>query len=114
MGKKTLKEFVIEYSEVAGWDSDTKEGLYETFEECLVKCIKETDRGEWSWYTNVTYVGKVIIDGEDRFFGYYGMDVKSENSDRDDCGWETPDLDDLPELFPKEVLTTVYVTENNI
>ena len=113
MSKKTLKQFVIEYSKEKGYFFDINNELYETFEK-VVECIDETDRDEHRWYTNTTYVGKVIIDGGERFFEYYGMDVKSESTGRGDCGWETPDLDDLPELFPKEVKTTIYVTEDKL
>lgn len=42
------------------------------------------------------------------FLSILSIEVKGENIDRCDCGFETPDLDDLKEVFPVEKTITVY------
>lgn len=103
---KTLKQFITEFNEEEGYSTDMYE-LFETFEECFDVVHKEVD-SEHRWYNSVTKVVKVTIDGAVRFFEYPSIEVKGENLDRCDCGFETPDLDDLKEVFPVEKTITVY------
>lgn len=103
---KTLKQFVTEYNEEHEYSTDI-EGLFETFEECFEVVHKEVD-SEHRWYNWVNKVVKITIDGTERFFEYQDIEAKGEDENRWDCGFETPDLDDLKEVFPVEKTITVY------
>lgn len=107
--KKTLKEHLIlcvEGSTV--YDKSSNEDLFEWFE--LYSSEKERvlfHEGEraYEWMTVVS----LVIDGKERYFRY--VDVVPNNPDRDDredCGgWTVPDIDDIVEVFPQEVVTTI-------
>lgn len=110
---RTLKEIVKHLSVENGWDAETEEELFETFEEAY-PIVYQGKPDRHRWYTNYDVVYKVNDNGTDRFFEYYMMDCQSEDGDRDDCGFEIPDLDDLVEVFPKIVPTTIYVTKDKI
>lgn len=103
---KTLKEFIVEYNTVNKYGLGN-DNLFETFEECF-DVVAEQGRDEHRWYFNLELVTKVEIDGVDRFFAWTQCEPKGDDGDREDCGWETPDLDDLQEVFPHEVMTTIY------
>jgi hypothetical protein len=112
---KSLKEYVIEVSKEKGWDYDSKEELFETFEDGLrVETVQISEPDRHRWYTYYDHTVKVVIDGVDRYFQYQVMDVHGESASREDCGYEIPDLDDLVEVFPKQVTTTIYVTKDNL
>jgi hypothetical protein len=112
---KSLKEHVIEVSKEKGWDYDSKEELFETFEEvCVEEAVQIGEPDRHRWYTYYDHTVKVVIDGVDRYFEYQVMDVHGEDASREDCGYEIPDLDDLVEVFPKQVTTTVYVPEDKL
>tara|TARA_R110001592_G_C13193003_1_gene753558 strand:+ start:26659 stop:26976 length:318 start_codon:yes stop_codon:yes gene_type:complete len=103
---KTLKESIVEYSIREGYTLD-KETLFEIFEECC-DVVAEQDRDEHRWYYNLELVTKVEIDGVDRFFTWLQCEPKGEDANREDCGWDVPDLDDLQEVFPHEVTVIKY------
>ncbi len=103
--KKSLKQFVIEYN-ISNEYLDDKEGLFDTFDECF-DVVWRGEPDSHRWYTNYDTVKKVTIDEEDRYFKHYEMRPDGENS-REDCGFEIPDLDDIKEVFPKEVKTIIY------
>lgn len=111
---KSLKEFIIEYNQSEGWgDSTDDDNLYDTFEECF-DVVEELDRDRHRWYTNIEVVREVTIDGVARYFQDMVMDVDGEDASREDCGWSCPDLDDIVEVYPKEVMTTIYVTKDKL
>lgn len=110
---KTLKEYIVEYSKEKGWSYEYDYDLYETLG-CVSKCIYKGEPDRHRWYTLYDSVLKVSIDGEDRFFSDLIVDVHGEDATRQDCGFNIPDLDDLTELYPKEVTTTIYVTKDKL
>lgn len=105
---RSLKQFITDYNLEKGYDV-SKGGLYETFEECF-DVVAKTWEDKHRWYTRKGVVRKVVIDNVERFFEDEEWFVHSENDSARDCGWKTPDLDDIVEVFPKEVTTIKYVT----
>lgn len=109
---KTLKQFIIAYYDENGW-AYSNQDLYETFEDTY-NIVYKSDEDEHRWYTLWSVVRLVNIDGVDRFFEDTLYDMHGEDADRDDVGFEAPDLDDLVEVFPKQILTTIYVTKDKL
>lgn len=109
---KSLKQFLIEEYEENGW-AITQEDLYTSFEDGYDWIYKDNE-DEHRWYTCWDVVRKVPIDGVDRYFKDTLYDMHNEDGDRDDIGFEAPDLDDIVEVFPKQVLTTIYVTKDKL
>lgn len=108
---KTLKRYFLDKYSV---DPDEREELWELFSYGDGKEVWEGNYDEHRWYVNSTVVMKFVIDGVDRYFEYTNCNPKGEDASARDCGWEIPDLDDLPEVFPKQVSTTVYVTADKL
>ena len=113
MEEVNLKELLIQYYKDNDYDwESTNETLYETFVECSdTVYISEPDHHRW--YTMYDVVRKFTVGGVDYFFADQNMSVDGDNSRRD-CGWEDPDVEDLVQVFPKQVLKTVYVTKENL
>lgn len=109
----SLKDFIIEYAKSKGYDYVDKGLLWECFE-VKAKVVDQSDPDEHRWYTAYNVVYEIDVAGTLRYFSYWVVSVKSESMDWSDCGWETPDLDDLTELYPKEVTTTIYVTKDEL
>lgn len=109
---KTLKQHImLTYDNIT--DPKDIDSLWSYFEWKGAE-VWEGDYDEHRWYINSTKVLKFTIDGTDRFFQYEHCNPKGESTDREDCGWEKPDLDDLVEVYPKQVTTTIYVPENRL
>lgn len=108
---KSLKQYFVDKYSV---DLDEKGELWELFSYGDGKAVWEGDYDEHRWYVNSTVVMKFTIDGVDRYFEYTNCNPKGEDSSAEDCGWEIPDLDDLVEVFPKQVSTTVYLTADKL
>jgi hypothetical protein len=111
MTKKTLKEHLMLTHDIT--DPTDIDSFWELFEWDGDE-VYEGDYDEHRWYVNSQVVMKFIIDGEERFFQYTSCNPKGEDSSREDCGWEKPDLDNIDEVYPKEVKTTIYVTANRL
>lgn len=110
---KTLKQSIIELCIDEGFTCEDQEELYDTFQYNSNIVFKDNE-DEHRWYTNWDLVREVEIDGVKRYFKDRLVDMHQEDGDAADIGWEAPDLDDLEEVFPKEVLTTIYVSKNLI
>ena len=108
---KTLKQHIMLTSGIT--DPNNIDDLWDCFD-WTGNGVYEYDYDEHRWYINSTVVMQFAIDGVDRFFEYTECNPKGECSSREDCGWEKPDLDDLVEVFPKEVKTTVYVPQSEL
>lgn len=108
--KDLLKQYANENSLIL--DPEDNEGLYETFE-YRSKVVWTGEPDHHRWYTNYDVIRKFTVGGKDYFFEDYYMSVDGDNS-RSDCGWETPNIEDIAQVFPKEVLTTVYVTKDKL
>ncbi len=101
---KTLSEFLVEEFECDLTDLDD---TFDTVEwKGVTVCEDEYD--EHRWYTNYRVVKKFVIDNVERYFEYYDCNTKGDGSSKSDCGWEKPHPDDMREVFPKEVITTIY------
>lgn len=107
---KSLKQYLMDKYDCP----DDIDELWELFVYGDGKIVWEGDYDEHRWYINSEVVMKFTIDGVDRYFQYTHCNPKGEDGSAEDCGWEKPDLDDLDEVFPKQVTTTVYVTQNKI
>lgn len=103
---KTLKQHLIEYSELKHWSTGNDE-LYDTLV-CFSEVVCEDNYDEYRWYTISRRVIKVAIDNQERFFETEYYNIKTESSDPEDYGFEIPDIDDIVEVFPHKVMTTIY------
>lgn len=104
---KTLEQAVIEYNEEHGYDNDAQ-GMYETFVEVLAqRKVQEDTSSEHRWYDVRDVVYSVIIDGVERYFETFEYHITGDNC-ASDMGLDEPTLDDVREVFPHEVVTTVY------
>lgn len=96
-----IKNHLIKYAESEGWDDTSDEALMEIITDS--KAIWEGTRDRHRWYTLIPTV--VEIDGMFLMFDF--CDVDGEMSNVDDCigGYK---LEDVVEVLPKEVKTTIY------
>ena len=108
---KTLKQHIMLTNGIT--DPADIDSLWECFE-WKGNGVYEGDYDEHRWYINSTVVMQFTIEGVDRFFEYTECNPKNERSSWEDCGWEKPDLDDLVEVFPKQVKTTIYVPQSKL
>lgn len=115
MSDLSLRELLIAYNKLEGWDTasdpDNSE-LYETFEECC-KVVWQGLPYHHRWYSITDIVRAVPDKGGFRYFEDTSWHYTGDG-DTSDCGWEIPDLDNLVEVFPKEVITTIYVTKDKL
>ena len=100
MSEKT-KNHLIKYCKAKGWEDISDEALMEIITDA--KVAWEGTRDRHRWYTLIPTV--VEIDG--MFLMYNYCDVDGEESSVEDCigGYE---LDDVIEVVPKEIKTTIY------
>jgi len=103
--KKTLREFLTEFNNSEGW-SICEEGLYESLVECF-KDVHSEKVDSRRWYDIYEKVIKVDIDGEERFFKTPSYHTTGDLSPSD-MDLTPITLEDVWEVFPKEVVTTVY------
>jgi hypothetical protein len=98
-----LRDFLSDVNYKAGYsssDADLKELLMES---------KEVSRDEISrsrWYNSYHYVVEI----DERFIQYTWFECTGDNS-INDMGLEF-DWGDVLEVFPKQIVTTIYVREN--
>ena len=89
---------------------DEVQSVYETFE-WKASHVETVDHDEHRWYTIYTN----IVSLNDRFFLSTSYSHKSDCQDLSDLGVSLEDLiEDIEEVFPKEKLTTIYVTVDNL
>lgn len=104
---KSLKQYVEEYSIEKGYSLEN-ESLYETFVECLSECVVQEDTvDERRWYDVRSIVHKVTIEGYERFFQAYDYHITGDNC-ASDMDLDMPTLDEVEEVFPEEITTTLY------
>lgn len=103
---KTLREYLIAYS-LAEEGDNTEEGLEELLRENFEE-VWEGDEDERRWCINYYIVVKITIDSEDRFFKFSACKGTNDNS-WEDVGYSFEGIDNVQEVTPKEVKTTVYV-----
>jgi len=103
--KKTLKEHLTGVCESNGYDTDN-DNLFELLEEDY-KTVVEDDHDEHRWYTNFRVVKEVCIEEELRYFEYWDMSTHGDGS-KFDNDWEIPKVEDICEVYAREVVTTIY------
>lgn len=108
---KTLRELLVERCVAEGWDMD-EEGLQELLCEGY-PVVWEGDNVESRWYTAATAVVQVVDGDNKRYFSHSICTYSGENSP-EDAGFYPTAIDDIQEVFPVQVMTTVYVTESNL
>ena len=107
MSKRTLQQVVDIYNRENGYGS-CKSGDYEYFVECLSEgIVQENTESEHRWYDVREVVHQVTIDGEKRFFCTFDYHITGDNC-ASDMDLDMPTLDDVYEVYPEEVVTTVY------
>ncbi len=108
--KDLIKEYYIQ--EGYGEPPEDNESLYEIFEECS-DTVQIGEPDHHRWYTLYNVVRKFTVKGKEYYFDDKIMSVDGDNS-RSDCGWEAPDVGEMIQLFPKEVLKVIYVTKEKL
>lgn len=114
MEEVNLKDLLQQFYAEKGYDFDPEdnESLYETFE-CFSKTVWTGEPDHHRWCTYYDVIRKLTVGGKDYFFEDFYMSIDGDNS-RKDCGWEVPDIRGIVQVFPKQVLTTVYVTKDKL
>tara|TARA_R110000803_G_C11989465_1_gene321795 strand:- start:18319 stop:18678 length:360 start_codon:yes stop_codon:yes gene_type:complete len=105
---KKLRELLVEIAAGKGFifDSDDDENLEETLRlNCRV--VSTEINSEHRWRTELHQVCE--LDG--RFFGVSNYTAKTIEGDAESCGYEFEGIDNIPELFAVEVMTTAYVKD---
>ena len=105
--KTSLRDAVMAKNKAEGWESSEGDD-YETFIESLSKgTVSEEITSEHRWYSVQDVVHVVEIEGDTRYFSTFSYYVTGDNH-WSDMGLDAPTLDDVFEVYPEEVMTTVY------
>lgn len=113
MEEVNLKDLLDTLCNNIGWSVCANNAeYYETFVECS-DVVWMSNPDHHRWYTMYDVVRSLTVDGVDYCFADKRMSVDGDNS-AEDCGWEDPNVEDIVQVFPKEVLTTVYVTKDKL
>lgn len=115
MGPKTLRELLIEKAKEAEY-YDGFELSEESLEEVLREdtlLVWEGDDSPHRWRIDYLCVCKIVDQGEERFFCYSACKGTNDNS-WEDAGYHFEGIDEVTEVFPKEITTIDYVTKENL
>ena len=113
MKEVNLKELLNQINKDVGWsECTTNNEFYEVFEE-LGDVVWSSSPDNHRWYSICEVVRKFSFDGEDYFFFDEEWTADGDNSRRD-CGWNPPNIDQIQQAFPKQVMTTTYVTKDKL
>jgi hypothetical protein len=108
---KTLREILTQHNSAQGWDT-SEEGLEESLRESF-DVVWKGDEDVRRWRINYSVVCKIVDEGIERFFMYSACKGTNDNS-WEDAGYEFEGIDNVVEVFPKEVKTTIYVNKENL
>lgn len=104
---KSLHDHIVEYNTKNNYEISDR-GNYETFIESLSEDIVfEEITDEHRWYSIQDQVHKVTIDGDERFFRTFDYYMTGDDSAYD-MDLDLPTLNDVTEVFPEQVMQTVY------
>ena len=107
--KKTLRELLTEYALQEDYDVDD-----DTLEELLREefpVVWEGNVDQCRWYIDYEIVCKVTDCDQDRYFKYSAR--KATNGDSwSDSGYKFEGINNVVEVYPIEVTTTIYTTRN--
>lgn len=110
MKEVNLKELLNQITASKGWTECTTNGeFYEMFEE-LGDVVWSSAPDNHRWYSICEVVRELSFNGESYFFFDEEWEADGDNS-RSDCGWTPPNVDKIQQAFPKQVMTTTYVTK---
>lgn len=105
--KRTLSEVVRDYNINNGYEPNDNED-YEYFSECLSQgIVQEEISSQHRWYDIHSVVHKVIIDEEERYFKTFAYHTTGDLC-AGDMDLDIPTLYDVEEVYPHEVVKTVY------
>lgn len=107
----TLREILTQHNAAQGWDTD-EDCLEESLRECF-DVVWEGNEDERRWRIDFSVVCKIVDEGVERFFEYTCCKGTNENSWQD-AGYVFEGIDNIPEVFPKEVKTIIYVVKENL
>lgn len=105
----TLRQLLVAEGDRLGttWDTDNND---DTLEEIMRECFEVMwtgDEDERRWRINYKIVIKIPDNGTDRFFMYSACKGTNDNS-WEDAGYKFEGIDNVKEVFPREVSTTIY------
>ena len=103
--KKTLRELLTEYALQEDYDVDD-DGLEDTLREEF-EVVWEGNEDQRRWRINYDVVCKIMDGNQERFFKYTACKVTNDNS-WEDAGYTFEGIDNVIEVYPKEVTTTIY------
>ena len=111
MTKKTLKQFLIEDCISKGYGYEDSE-LFEHFTESTLSIVtphafNEVREDEHRWFEVYSAIKVATIDGEERFFKFQFYNMTGDGC-ASDMGLEEFSLEDVYEVFAKEVTTIIY------
>jgi hypothetical protein len=101
---KTLRELLVDLA--GDVDADDEE-----LEECLRECgdvVWDGNEDEHRWRIEYEVVAKFMDGDKVRYFKYSACKGTNDNS-WEDAGYDFEGIDKVYEVFPKEIVTTVYV-----
>lgn len=108
--KKTLRELLTEYALQEDWGTDDA-----TLEELLREVfpvVWEGNEDRRRWRINYEVVCKIIDDNQERYFKYTACKGTNDNS-WEDAGYTFEGIDNVIEVYPKEVTTIIYTHHIN-
>ena len=108
---KTLRQILTNYCLANGWGTDDDE-LEETLRECF-DVVAHTEDRPHRWCIEFDCVCKIEDEGCTRYFEYSSCKGTNDNS-WSDAGYEFEGIDNVVEVFPKEVMVVKYVTKDKL
>jgi hypothetical protein len=105
MPEKTLREILEEYNTSKGYSTDEK-SLQESFYECFKTVWSDSYIDNHRWYS----VQMKVMEIDGRFFMYADYMITGDHS-LFDMGLERDKIDDIEEVYPHTVTTTIYKSE---
>lgn len=104
---KTLREILTEKCEAEGWGTDDIE-LEETLREIYPVVSSEHHEAK-RWCD----IWMLVANVDGRFFRYSGYTNNNEN-DAEGSGYHFEGIDNVVEVFPKEIVEIIYVTKDKL
>lgn len=108
---KTLREILTQWC-INNDEEVTEDSLEEVLRECY-DVVWEGDENKRRWRIDFSAVCKIVDEGVERFFEYTCCKGTNDNS-WEDAGYLFEGIDNVPEVFPKEVKTIVYVAKEEL
>ncbi len=104
--KKTLRELLVEHNTKYNYGVE-EDSLVESLHECF-PAVWQGNSDERRWHVSEERVIKIPDNRQERFFSFRVCTYSGDNS-AEDAGFYAEGIDDISEVYPKEVTTTIYV-----